>query len=146
MGQILLMEDCTLQAMMMRDWLEMEGHEVEIAANLDEAVATLSNLQELDCVVTDLFVGDDTPKAAGADLIEHLRTHDDPYLNLVPIITISGSPPSARVDREKPDDQDHSQVSNVDMHFTKPIDLSKLTTGIQSLIGGDLRKDKALGK
>ncbi len=115
--RLLIVEDHHDTAMLLSTLLELRGHEVEVAENVEDALR-LAGQQQFDLVVSD--VG--PPDASGYDLMRQLREQ-------MPIrgIAISG--------RGGPDDIKRSRDAGFSEHLTKPVGLKKLEQAIGRVIG-----------
>ncbi len=130
MSTILLMEDCVVQALMLAEWLELDEHEICVTHNAVDAIDYLGERAGIDLVITDIFGPDGSCDEDGLTLIETMRTHADPNVREIPIISISGvSFESAAAGRLFP-----AAKTGSDAHFVKPIRLGQLSDTVAELI------------
>lgn len=130
MANILLMEDCVVQALMLAEWLELDSHEVCLTHNAGDALNHLKPGAGIDLVITDIFGPEGSCDEDGLTLIETVRTHEDPAIRKIPIISISGvSFESAAAGRLYP-----AAKIGSDAHFVKPIRLGQLSDTVSELI------------
>jgi DNA-binding NtrC family response regulator len=78
-GRLLLVDDDEAACRLLAEVLEREGHEVETALAVDEAIATIGRVGPFDVVVTDLRM----PRASGLDLLRYLRERDPDAIVIV---------------------------------------------------------------
>jgi DNA-binding NtrC family response regulator len=71
-GRLLLVDDDEAACRLLAEVLQRDGHEVETALAVDEALATIDRTGPFDAVVTDLRM----PNASGLDLLRTLRERD----------------------------------------------------------------------
>ena len=83
-ARILMVDDEAGTGYALKLLLELEGYEVIVAADGDEAFR-LASTDPPDCIITDLCM----PKVSGLDLIRQLKSQ--PALARVPIIVISSA-------------------------------------------------------
>ncbi len=84
MARILIAEDDNALSGVLRKKLELNGHEVKVAANGEEALKTLEESKP-DLVLLDIVM----PKVDGYEVLE--KMHSDPNLSSIPVIIISNS-------------------------------------------------------
>ncbi|WP_299196594.1 response regulator [uncultured Erythrobacter sp.] len=130
MAKILVMEDCTIQALMLADLLEIEGHETAITHTASAAIAHIDSPDTVDLLVTDIFDADSSDTIDGFALINHIRSHRDPAVRQTPIVSISGISLEAARERSKSALTEHSS----DTHFTKPVDMGELIGTVARLL------------
>jgi CheY-like chemotaxis protein len=106
-AKILIVDDESSMRFLLRATFELEGHEVEEAANGRVAVELLESHREYDLVSTDYMM----PVMNGGELISRIRKN--PRTAGVPIILISSSPGS-------------EQRTEADVFLRKPFDPSVL--------------------
>ncbi len=80
--RILIVEDNAINSELLRDWLEVEGHEVLIAPDLNAGFAALSS-QQLDAVLLDVQLGEED----GLSLASWIR--QQPALREIPLIAVT---------------------------------------------------------
>lgn len=98
MASILVVDDDSSIRTLVRDVLELAGHQVIEAANGALALLEIRDVSP-DLIVTDVRM----PVMDGAALIKHLRV--DPVLSLTPILVLTGEPappPEASAALQKP--------------------------------------------
>ncbi|MBT9384975.1 response regulator [Pseudooceanicola sp. CBS1P-1] len=137
MARILLMEDEVDQAVMLSLIIEKRGHQVDIAASADEAIAK-ADATAYDLVITDLFVQQKGVQvgSGGLRLIGFLRngTRTGPVATerSVPIIAMSGvlGGPS----------EGHflkiAETTGANIRLEKPVPPQKLHAAIDDLLKG----------
>ena len=122
MAKILLVEDDDLVNDMLKQMLERAGHEIQTAANGEEAAQILKTT-EPDIMVTDIIM----PKKSGITLISEVK---DQHPNME-IIAISGG---GRLDPIGY--LDLSESIGASISFEKPVDKSALLMAIDLLLHG----------
>ena len=133
MAQILVMEDCSIQALMLADLLEIEGHEAAITHSSGEAIAHVDGPAKVDLLITDIFdAGSQNGDGSedGFALINHIRNHRDHSIRRTPIVSISGISLEAARERSEAAVSEHTS----DMHFTKPVKMDQLTSAVARLL------------
>jgi CheY-like chemotaxis protein len=80
--RVLIVEDNSLNSELLRDWLELEGYEALVAADLNAAFAAV-RIQQLDAVLLDIQLGTDN----GLVLASWMR--EQPVLCLIPVIAVT---------------------------------------------------------
>ena len=80
--RVLIVEDNSLNSELLRDWLEVEGYEALIAADLNAAFAAVRT-QQLDAVLLDIQLGTDD----GLLLASWMR--EQPVLCQIPVIAVT---------------------------------------------------------
>jgi two-component system, chemotaxis family, CheB/CheR fusion protein len=121
--QILLVEDHGDTAEMMVNLLQLEGHSVQTAADVDTALDTAVH-GTFDLLVSDLGL----PDRSGLDLMRELRSHGQ----AVPAIAVSG------YGQEK--DVEQSRAAGFSAHVIKPIDPDRLLSAISVVTKGGARR------
>lgn len=136
MAKVLIMEDRAMQALMLADWFELDGHETRVTHNAAEALECLLGTEQYDLLVTDVFGAGESGDATGAKLIETIRDNPVSRISDMPIISISGL--SFEI---KSHDAEQSSGSNrkeqtiaSDAHFLKPINVAQLSRTANELI------------
>lgn len=119
MSKILLVEDNEMNRDMLSRRLERRGYEVVIAVNGAEGVETAS-LEIPDLILMDMSL----PVMDGWEATKNLKT--DPATKSIPIIALTAHAMTG--DREK------ALEVGCDDYDTKPIDLSRLLTKIETFI------------
>lgn len=89
MARILIIDDEAQIRKMLKQMIEMEGHEVAVAENGKEGIRILQQ-QQMDLVITDIFM----PEKEGIETIMELKS-ENPSLK---IIAISGGGSKGHVD------------------------------------------------
>lgn len=90
--RILIVEDNSLNSELLRDWLEAEGYEALVAADLNAAFAAVRT-QQLDAVLLDIQLGTDD----GLLLASWMR--EQPVLRLIPVIAVTAQAMAAEQPR-----------------------------------------------
>jgi len=80
--RVLVVEDNSLNSELLRDWLEVEGYETLIAADLNAAF-TAVRTQQLDAVLLDIQLGTDDGLLLASWMLEQ------PVLCLIPVIAVT---------------------------------------------------------
>jgi DNA-binding response OmpR family regulator len=80
--RVLIVEDNSLNSELLRDWLELEGYEALVAADLNAAFAAV-RIRQLDAVLLDIQLGADN----GLVLASWMR--EQPVLCLIPVIAVT---------------------------------------------------------
>ncbi len=80
--RILVVEDNALNSELLRDWLEVEGYEALIAADLNTAFAAVRT-QQLDAVLLDIQLGTDDGLSLASWMLQQ------PVLSLIPVIAVT---------------------------------------------------------
>ena len=119
MAKILVVEDDPWSQRIVRDLLEMRGHEVLVANDLDGARAQLPHDPEL--VLLDIQI----PGGGGELLLREIRATGNQRL---PIIALTAS--AMRGDRER------FLRQGFTAYLSKPIDVRAFGTTIESFVGG----------
>lgn len=120
MSAILVIDDDASVREVVREMLELEGHEVTIAENGSEAIALLAG-RRFDLVVTDLIM----PEKEGIETITEIRRTD----SRTPIIAISGG------GRLGPGDYlETARYIGADATLAKPFTRQELLTTVESLL------------
>jgi signal transduction histidine kinase/DNA-binding NarL/FixJ family response regulator len=114
--RILVVEDNPDAAAMMRDFLELSGHEVELAATGTDGVEAARQFHP-EIVLCDLGL----PGMNGYEVAAQLRR--DPETSAVKLIAITG------YGREE--DRRRSREAGFDLHLTKPVDPVQLRKELQ---------------
>ena len=92
MSRILIAEDDKALSGVLKKKLELNGHEVAVAANGEEALDMLGKSKPY-ILLLDIVM----PKVNGYEVLEHM--HSDPALSSVPVIIISNSGQPVELDR-----------------------------------------------
>jgi DNA-binding response OmpR family regulator len=117
--RILLVEDHGDTANLMREFLALDGHNVELAGDVASAIE-LAQQHRFDLLISDLGL----PDASGLDLIRELRARG--YMD--PGIAVSGFGLEQDIVRSK--------EAGFDAHVTKPASLERLSRLIAALTEG----------
>lgn len=111
MRNVLLVEDNTDAAMMLRELLEMRGHAVDIAGTGTEALEVLRrDAKEL--VLCDIGL----PGMSGYDVAHAIR--GDASLRDTLLVALTGY--------GQPEDRERSARAGFDAHVTKPVSMAEL--------------------
>lgn len=128
---ILVVEDNAPNWELLRDWLEMEGYVVVIAANLDTAFAVLKS-QKPDVVLLDVQLGGDD----GLSLALWMRKQ--PALSQIPVIAVTAQ---AMVSERQ-----HILECGCNSIVAKPVDFKVLRDQLEVWLGRDgALKEKTSG-
>jgi two-component system, OmpR family, response regulator MprA len=120
MARILVADDSETILLLMRTRLEMEGHEVETAADGQEVLDLLHGEgPKPDLLLLDAMM----PRVSGIDALRELRTEG--------IDT-----PALIVSAHKEGDGEGDEGLGIDGYITKPIDFERLFERIAELTGG----------
>jgi two-component system cell cycle response regulator DivK len=114
--RIVVVEDNPLNSELLRDWLEVEGYEVMVAADLNGAFGVLQSCQP-DAVLLDIQLGTDD----GLSLALWMRKQ--PALCQIPVIAVTAQ---AMVS-----DRQHILESGCNSIVSKPIDFQVLQAQLQ---------------
>src|SRR5579859_2291891 len=114
--RILVVEDNLLNSELMRDWLEIEGYEVSVAADLNAAFAALRN-QQPNIVLLDIQLGAED----GLSLASWMR--EQPLLSEVPVIAVTAQAMIA--------ERQHILESGCKSIVSKPVDFRALQQQLQ---------------
>jgi two-component system, cell cycle response regulator DivK len=109
--RILVVEDNSLNSELLRDWLEIEGYEVSVAADLNAAFAALRN-QQPNIVLLDIQLGAED----GLSLASWMR--EQPLLSEVPVIAVTAQAMIA--------ERQHILESGCKSIVSKPVDFRAL--------------------
>ncbi|TPV92501.1 MAG: response regulator [Myxococcales bacterium FL481] len=116
-GRVLVVDDDDLVGTALSQSLSREGFRVDLATNVDEALA-LFNSGSIDVVLTDLIM----PGGTGIDLLRHVETRDP----MIPVIIITADDSvraAAEAVRERAFD-----------YLTKPVSRAELTEAVQRAV------------
>jgi PAS domain S-box-containing protein len=116
--RILIVEDNTDAAQMLRELLELSGQEVTVVESGREALDALAH-HGADVVLCDLGL----PGMSGYDLARAIRK--DPALAEIPLVAVSGY--------GQPEDRRRAAEAGFDDHLTKPVDLAALDRVLDQL-------------
>jgi two-component system, OmpR family, manganese sensing response regulator len=119
MARILLADDSETILLLLRTRLEMEGHQVQTAADGQEVVDAISGAPAFDLLLLDAMM----PRKSGIDALRELRAAgvETPALIV-----------SAHTDGGNGDDR---AGLSIDAYITKPIDFDRLFAKIAELTG-----------
>jgi CheY-like chemotaxis protein len=109
--RILLVEDSTDAAVVLRDLLEIEGHQVSVVSTGAGALKSLKQRRQ-DVVLCDIRL----PEMTGYEVAQRIR--EDASLRDVRLIALTGY--------GQPEDHERSRQAGFDEHLTKPVDLEAL--------------------
>jgi CheY-like chemotaxis protein len=114
--RILIVEDNPLNSELLRDWLELEGYEVLLAANLDAAFAAVRT-EHPNVVLLDVQLGTED----GLSLASWMR--QQPLLCKTPIIAVTAQAMAT--------EQQHILQTGCDSIVPKPVDFAVLQQQLQ---------------
>ena len=114
--KILVVEDNPDAAATMRDFLELSGHEVELAASGTDGVQAARQLHP-EVVLCDLGL----PGMTGYEVATALRK--DPETRSAKLIAVTGY--------GRDEDRRRSKEAGFDLHLTKPVDPAQLKAVLQ---------------
>lgn len=114
--KILVVEDNPDAAAMMRDFLELSGHEVELAASGSDGVEAARHFHP-EVVLCDLGL----PGMTGYEVATELRR--DPSTRSARLIAVTGY--------GRDEDRRRSKEAGFDLHLTKPVDPARLRALLQ---------------
>ena len=114
--RILVVEDNPLNSELLRDWLEVEGHEVQTAATLNASFTAISSL-EPHAVLLDVQLGAEN----GLSLASWMR--QQPGLRHIPIIAVTAQVMAS--------EQQHILESGCNGIVSKPVDFNVLRDQLQ---------------
>ena len=124
MSHILLIDDASHIRTVMTEYLLLEGHTVDTAANGREGIR-LFGLNHYDLVITDVVM----PEMDGLELLAALKQKD----STVRIIVMSGG--AARLDPQLL--LTTAQAMGADRVLPKPLDFWKLQIAVKEVLGGE---------
>ncbi|MEP6470727.1 MAG: response regulator [Acidobacteriota bacterium] len=116
-GRILVVDDHTEVAEIIRHDLESEGHQVVLARTLDQATGLARDDDSFDLAIVDVMLGPDS----GYDLAAELVSRSGEYL---PVLLVT----AGEIDRER------GFAAGADDFVAKPIDPAELVARARSLI------------
>jgi signal transduction histidine kinase/ActR/RegA family two-component response regulator len=119
--KVLVVEDNPDAGAMMRDFLELSGHEVELAATGTDGVEAARQFHP-EVVLCDLGL----PGMSGYEVAEELRR--DPSTRSAKLIAVTGY--------GRDEDRRRSKAAGFDIHLTKPVDPVKLRALLEERPGG----------
>jgi PAS domain S-box-containing protein len=119
--RILIVEDNADAGQMLRELLELSGHEVTVVRSGRDALDALAH-HGANVVLCDLGL----PGMSGYDLARAIRK--DPALTEIPLVAVSGY--------GQPEDRRRAAEAGFDDHLTKPVDLAALA-GVLDQLGPD---------
>jgi two-component system cell cycle response regulator DivK len=114
--RILIVEDNSLNSELMRDWLEVEGYEALVAADLSAGFAAVRT-QQLDAVLLDVQLGADDGLVLASWMLEQ------PVLCLIPVIAVTAQAMAA--------EQRRILESGCKSVVPKPVDFAVLQEQLQ---------------
>lgn len=124
MAKILIVEDDIQLSKLVRDWLKMERHEVEVVNDGQEGLNRLK-VYDYDLVVLDL----ELPVIGGMEILREFRATG----KKTPVLILTG--------RTTIDDKELGLDSGADDYLTKPFHAKELTARIRALmrrVGGNI--------
>ncbi|HEX4918558.1 MAG TPA: response regulator [Limnobacter sp.] len=117
--KILLVEDDHHVRWLIENILTNLGHDVQCAADADEALSVMANLVTLDCVVLDRNL----PDVSGIALLRTIRSSDD-FADL-PVIMVTGSVATAEVAE--------GLASGAQLYLAKPVSRDLLSAALNAI-------------
>ena len=118
-ARILVVEDNSLNRLLVHDLLELRGHEVIEAANVDEA-RTLLDLEHLDLLLLDVHI----PGGGGEAVVREVRKRAE--LANLPIVAVTSL--------AMPGDRERLLGSGFQGYFSKPIDTRTFGPSIEAYL------------
>jgi len=118
-ARILVVEDNSLNRLLVHDLLELRGHEVIEAANVDEA-RTLLDLEHLDLLLLDVHI----PGGGGEAVVREVRKRAE--LANLPIVAVTSL--------AMPGDRERLLGSGFQGYFSKPIDTLTFGSSIEAYL------------
>ena len=116
--RILLIEDRQEQRELLQECLQLDGHNVDTAADGEKAVAQLRKAN-YDLIITDCVMSD----MSGLDVAEMAKKMDSE----IPVILITGYGDSL--------DPDDKRVDKLDLMLSKPVGMHDLRKAIRRVMG-----------
>ncbi len=130
MGRILVAEDNPANLELMREILDMQGHEIIEAHDGSEALLQ-AELANPDLILLDVNM----PVLNGFEVLD--RLHANPQLSAIKVVALTAY--AMRGDREK------ALEAGFDAYLTKPIDIQTLTETISAFLDHNSRQGKKYG-
>ena len=127
MGRILVAEDNAANLELMREILDIQGHEIIEAHDGSEALLQ-AEMANPDLILLDVNM----PVLNGFEVLERLRAN--PQLARIKVVALTAY--AMRGDREK------ALESGFDAYLTKPVDIQTLTQTIETFLNHNLRGQK----
>ena len=118
-ARILVVEDNSLNRLLVHDLLELRGHEVIEAANVDEA-RTLLDIEHLDLLLLDVHI----PGGGGEAVVREVRKRAE--LANLPIVAVTSL--------AMPGDRERLLGSGFQGYFSKPIDTLTFGSSIEAYL------------
>ena len=119
MATVLIAEDNSVNRELVREVLELEGHQIIEATNGEEALARVAECAP-DLVLLDIHM----PKLDGIEVIRRLR--QEPRFALLPVVALTAF--AMRGDRER------MLAEGFNGYVAKPIDVASLLKGIRPFL------------
>lgn len=119
-----MVEDNSLNRLLVHDLLELRGHEVIEASNVDEA-RTLLDLEHLDLLLLDVHI----PGGGGEAVVREVRKRAE--LANLPIVAVTSL--------AMPGDRERLLGSGFQGYFSKPIDTRTFGPSIEAYLPGARR-------
>jgi len=127
MGRILVAEDNAANLELMREILDIQGHEIIEAHDGSEALLQ-AELASPDLILLDVNM----PVMNGFEVLEKLRA--DPQLAGIKVVALTAY--AMRGDREK------ALEAGFDAYLTKPVDIQTLTQTIETFLNHNAQEKK----
>lgn len=124
-ARILVVEDNALNSELLSDWLEREGYEAQVAADLAAAMAAVAAVPPPDAVLLDVQLGNDN----GLELAATIRRQ--PALRHIPIIAVTAH---AMVDERR-----SILHAGCNACLSKPVDLPALREHLKRWLAHPVR-------
>jgi two-component system, cell cycle response regulator DivK len=118
-ARILVVEDNSLNRLLVHDLLELRGHEVIEAANVDEA-RTMLDVEHLDLLLLDVHI----PGGGGEAVVREVRKRAE--LANLPIVAVTSL--------AMPGDRERLLGSGFQGYFSKPIDTRTFGPAIEAYL------------
>ena len=124
-ARILVVEDNSLNRLLVHDLLALRGHEVIEAANVDEA-RTLLDLERLDLLLLDVHI----PGGGGEAVVREVRKRAE--LANLPIVAVTSL--------AMPGDRERLLGSGFQGYLSKPIDTRTFGPTVEAFLPAEVRR------